>query len=86
MSEMGPLEAETGDGSPTIEVVVYQHGREIHRELCETAEAADEIASSWSELPGVECQVDDLATRHHPGEILEPDEGPGPLDEDYPRP
>jgi hypothetical protein len=49
------------DETPTVEVVVYQHGAEVHRELCESATAAAEVVEQWSELDDVECTVDDLA-------------------------
>jgi hypothetical protein len=60
------------DDSRTVEVVVFQHGAEIHRELCESAEEAALIVDRWSEQPGVECQVDDLSVHHRPEDILEP--------------
>jgi hypothetical protein len=58
--------------TPTVEVVVYRHGEEIHRELCETAEDAALVVERWSEEDGVECEVDDLAVHHTPDDILEP--------------
>jgi hypothetical protein len=64
---------EYGDTTPTVEVVVYRHGEVVHRELCESAEAATEVVDRWSELDGVECSVDDLAVHHVGGQILEPD-------------
>jgi hypothetical protein len=69
MSELTP--SEFGD-SPTVEVIVFRHGDEIHRELCESAEQAAVIVDQWSEQDGVECQVDDLSVHHGPDEILEP--------------
>ncbi len=70
------------EDTPTIEVVVYQHGVEVHRELCESEAAASDVVDQWNELDGVECTVDDLSVRHTPTDILEPapDE---PLDDDY---
>jgi hypothetical protein len=71
---------EYGDTAPTVEVVVYQHGKVVHRELCESEEAAADVVDEWSELDGVECIVDDLGVQHVAGEILEP-ELAEPLDE-----
>ncbi len=68
-------EIDHGDphSSPTIEVVVFEHGVEVHRELCESNEDAELVVERWSERDGVMCQVDDLSVHHRPGEILEPD-------------
>ena len=68
---------------PTLEVRVFRHGELVHRELCESEEQASLVIDRWSELDGVECEVDDLSVRHRPGEILGPE--PAELrDEDYP--
>jgi hypothetical protein len=79
MQEFTPGSA---DATPTIEVVVYQRGEEIHRELCESEEAASGVVDQWNELDGVECAVDDLSVRHTPTDILDPapDE---PLEDEY---
>ena len=69
--------------SATVEVTVYRHGALVHRELCETEEEAAAIVEEWSELDGVECQVDDLSVHHRPGDILEPEPDAGPADDDY---
>lgn len=58
--------------SPTVEVRVRRDDELIHRQLCETAEDAAAIVSYWSEIEGVRCEVDDLAVRHRPDQILEP--------------
>ncbi len=70
------------DEVPTIEVRVYRHGSLVHNELCESEEQAALVVDAWSELDGVECEVDDLSTRHHPGDILGPELGEL-RDEDY---
>ena len=57
----------------TVEVVVFRHGDEVHRELCESAEAAALVVEEWGEQDGVQCQVDDLSVHHRPGQILEPE-------------
>jgi hypothetical protein len=75
---------EFGAEAPTVEVRVFEHGRLAHRELCETAEAAEDVVERWAEVEGMECVVDDLATRHRSGQILEPDEERA-TDEEYPR-
>ena len=61
-----------GAESPTIEVIAFRHGREIGRELCDTPEEAAFAVQQWSEQRGVTCQVDDLAVRHTPRDVLDP--------------
>jgi hypothetical protein len=75
---------EFGGEAPTLEVVVYRHGAEIHREACESEEAATDIVDRWSEIDGVTCTVDDLSIQHRAGQILEP-EPEEPVEENYPR-
>ncbi|TNC21829.1 hypothetical protein [Amycolatopsis alkalitolerans] len=65
----------------TVEVLVYQDGRLLHRQLCESDEQASDVVAQWSELPGVTCDVEDLAARHEAGDILEA-EPAEPFDED----
>ena len=74
---------EERDEVPTFEVRIFRHGHLVHRELCESEEQAALAAEAWSEFEGVECEVDDLTVRHHPGEILEPEPALGGEDE-YP--
>jgi hypothetical protein len=62
----------SGSESRTVEVVVFRHGAEIHRELCESTESAALVVDEWSEQEGVQCQVDDLSVHHRPDQILEP--------------
>jgi hypothetical protein len=73
----------SGDETPTVEVRVFQYGRLVHQELCESDEQAALVVEEWSELEGVECEVDDLSSRHGPGDVLasEPAELAG--EEDY---
>lgn len=66
----------------TLEVRVYQHGRLLHREVCESDEDAALVVDQWRELPDVTCEVDDLSVRHDADDILEP-EPAEPFDEDY---
>ena len=61
------------DEAPTVEVRVFRHGTLVHRELVESEEQAAIVVDEWAELDGVQCEVDDLSIRHHPGEILEPE-------------
>ncbi len=61
------------DEVPTAEVRVFRHGTLVHRELVESEEQAALVIDEWAELDGVQCEVDDLSIRHHPGEILEPE-------------
>jgi hypothetical protein len=69
---MGEVEPSEPNSSPTVEVIVFQHGHEIARELCESSEEAAVIVDWWNEQDGVECQVDDLSIHHCPDDILEP--------------
>ena len=71
-----------GAESPTVEVVVFRDGREVSRELCDTAEDAALVVERWSEDPGVMCQVDDLSERHRPEDIRDPSPDE-PLGDDY---
>jgi len=61
------------DETPALEVRVYRHGVLARRELCESEEQAALVVDAWSELDGVECEVDDLATRDRTGDSLEPE-------------
>jgi hypothetical protein len=61
-----------GSEAPTVELVAFHDGREIARELYDTAEEAAEAVDRWSERPGVVCQVDDLAVHHTPTDIRDP--------------
>lgn len=74
---------EERDETPTIEVRIFQHGKLVHTELCESEEQASLVVDEWAELDGVDCEVDDLSVKHDPGDILEPE--PAELGEDdYP--
>jgi hypothetical protein len=74
---------EERDEVPTVEVRVFRHGELIHTELCESEEQASLVIEGWSELDGVECEMNDLTDHHRPDEILEPE--PAELrEEDYP--
>lgn len=70
--------------TPTIEVRVYRDGRLAERELYESDDQAALAVEAWSEIEGVECEVDDLTIRHYPGDILEPEPAEPDIDE-YPR-
>ena len=78
-----PLPQELGE-SPVVEVRVYRHGVLTLRQLCEGVEEAAAVVDAWSELDGVECEVDDLSVKHRPDEILEPSLSEPPFEE-YPR-
>lgn len=73
---------EERDEAPTTEVRVFRHGELVHQELCESEEQALLVVEEWSEMEGVECEIDDLSVRHRPGEILEP-EPAEPSEESY---
>jgi hypothetical protein len=71
------------DEAPTVEVRVFRHGELVHTELCESEEQAALVVEQWSELDGVQCEVDDLTVKHRPGDIFEPEPAVAG-DEDYP--
>ncbi len=71
-----------GGVAPTVEVRVFRYGTLIHQELVDSEEQAALVVDGWAELDGVQCEVDDLSVRHHPGQILEPDLL-APPDEDH---
>jgi hypothetical protein len=60
------------EASPTIEVRVYRYGTLVAQTLCESDEEAAIAVDEWSEVDGVECEVDDLTFRHRPGDVFEP--------------
>ena len=68
MTEITPPQSDAG---PTVEVVVFQHGREVARQACESTEEASLIVEWWNEQEGTECRVDDLSIHHGPDDILE---------------
>jgi hypothetical protein len=56
--------------TPTIEVQVFRNGRRIASERCDSEDDAAEAVARWSEQPGVECTVEDIATRSGADDIL----------------
>ena len=50
---------------------MFQHGREVARQACESTEEASLIVEWWNEQEGTECRVDDLSIHHGPDDILE---------------
>jgi len=52
------------DDAPTVEVRVFRHGVLVHQELCESEEQAALVVDEWSELDGVQCEVDDMSAEH----------------------
>jgi hypothetical protein len=69
-------------GAPTIEVRVYESGRLLTRELCESEEDAAALVEHWSDVPNVYVVADDLTSKHGPDDILAP-EVPT-VDDDHP--
>ncbi len=80
---MAEQQPHPSDEAPTVEVRVFRHGEFVHTELCESEEQAALVVEQWSELDGVQCEVDDLTVKHRPGDIFEP-EPAITVDEDYP--
>lgn len=69
--------------SPTVEVRVFRDGAMVATELCDSEEEAAAVVERWSEVAGVTTEVDDLAVRHRPEDVLAPQPAE-PVDEDYP--
>lgn len=79
-----PLPEDHGE-TPTTEVRVYRDGRLLERELFESEVEAALAIEAWTEIEGVECEVDDLSLRHRPGEVVHDPEPAGlPIDEHPP--
>lgn len=72
---MGHIDVTPGDlgGTPVVEVRVYREGALLVSLLCESAEEAADAVEAWSELEGVEVEVDDFSQHHRPGDIAEPE-------------
>jgi hypothetical protein len=60
-------------GTPTLLVNVYEAGRLITRVACESADDAAGVVTEWEALGGIECEVEDLGTRHQPDDVLAPE-------------
>ena len=71
-------------GAPTIEVRIYEDGRLLTRELCESEEDAAAVVERWSDVPDTHVVVDDLTTKHGPDDILAPEEPFLDGDDDHP--
>ncbi len=66
----------------SLEVRAYRHGKLVHRELCESEDAAALAVDAWSDFEDVECRVVDLTgpdQQDHPDG--EPAGLPGPEEE-----
>lgn len=71
-------------GAPTIEVRIYDRGRLLTRELCESEDDAAAVVERWSDQPHLSFVVDDLGTEHGPDDILAPEEPFTGGDDDHP--
>lgn len=69
-----PAGTEYDAGAPTIEVCIYRGDLLLVRELCETEADAAALVEQWSDVQDVYVLIDDLSSRHGPGDILAPDE------------
>jgi len=61
--------------------VPLAHGRQI---TIEDSEQAADVLGAWAEVEGVECEVDDLAVHHRPGDLLEPEPDELDVEAGYP--
>jgi hypothetical protein len=48
--------------TPSIEVQVFRHGHLVLTELCDSEDDAADVIDRWSELPGVQCLIQDLSS------------------------
>ena len=71
-------------GTPTLEVRIYEHGRLLTRELCESEEDAASVVERWQDVANVFVVVADLSSKHGPDDILAPEESLIEDDEDLP--
>lgn len=69
---------------PSVEVRVFRYGELVHQVRCESAEEAASVVEHWSELDGIECEVEDLSAHHRRGDVLEP-EPATPEEDEYGR-
>ncbi len=60
-------------GSPTQRVNVYEAGRLVAQVMCESAQDAADVAAEWEQREGFACEIDDLAVRHGPDDVLAPE-------------
>ena len=60
-------------GTPTLVVNVYEAGRLLTRVPCESADEAVGVVAEWEALDRVQCEVEDLGTRHQPEDVLAPE-------------
>jgi len=67
------MAGEFDTGTPTLQVNVYQDGALVAQVACESADEAAAVASAWEERDGFRCDVEDLATRHQPTDVLAPE-------------
>ena len=81
MADVHP--SELGD-SPTVEVRVYREGALLQQELCGSEEEALAVVEAWSEHEGVECEVEDLSSRHRADQISEPEPADVSPEDTYP--
>jgi len=70
--------------APTLEVRIYDHGRLVTTELCESEADAAEVVERWSEVANVFVVADDLSAKHEPDDILAPEAPLPDLDDDGP--
>lgn len=57
-------------GAPTHEVRVYDHGRLLTSELCESEENVAAVVERWSDVGNLFVVADDLSAEHGPGDVL----------------
>ena len=70
-------------GAPTLEVRIYDQGRLLARQLCESEEDAGSVIERWQDVANLFVVADDAPSTSPPGDILEFDDPPAGSDERY---
>jgi hypothetical protein len=71
-------------GAQPVEVRIYDHGRLLTRELCESEDDAAAVVERWSDVANLFVVADDISAKHGPHDILAHEDPPMDPDEDYP--
>jgi hypothetical protein len=71
-------------GAQPVEVRIYDHGRLLTRELCESEDDAAAVVERWSDVANLFVVADDISAQHEPDDILAPEDPLMGGDEDQP--
>jgi hypothetical protein len=67
------MNAEYDVETPVMRVNVYRGGRLVAAVLCESADDAADVVAEWEDVEGIECELEDLASRHGPCDVRTPE-------------